>query len=195
MSAPTPTPPTPPYDPVIFVGEEEGQPLIVQLDRSFGRNYADPARPHAILIEFRLARVDGHGLPPQDDWPQLADLESALVRALATDDDDWRYVVRLYGVGLARFGFYAQRPAGTDRRVKLALASLPDLPSPARIRIQPDPTWSAYAQFFPADPATEGLPPSFRDDTPYDAPLSRSARTTPEDQPYRADDNQLHPAD
>ncbi len=175
----------------IYVGENEGNPLLVTLDRSHGQGASDPSRPWAIMVEFTLARVDSNALPPQEDWPSLERIEAALVVTLATDEDDWRYVARIYGEGTARFCFYARRSSAAAERVGRAIAGLEDLP-PHRVQVLPDPSWSAYAAFFPAE-ERERTPLSFRDEPPYAVEDQRPSRPPREEQPWRGEESQAHP--
>lgn len=206
-----------PQDWSIYVGESEGNPLLVMLDRTPAREAPDRSRPWAVMVELKVPRVDGNALPPQTDWPALEAIEAALVRDLATDEDDWRYVVRLYGEGLCRFCFYAPRSSAAPQRVSRALATLDDefaeFTEDHRTQVQSDPIWSAYRSFFPPDDAKGETAHggSFRDDPPYDptgAPTSARSGSEPsgtrrpwsgqprrEEQPYRGEDVQNHPDD
>lgn len=196
MSDEVPSPPgasLPPFDPMVFVGESEGAPLIVQLDRVWGRDYRDPARGNAVMVELRLPRVDGHGLPVAEDWPKLTAIESALIHELAQDDQAWKYVVRLYGESVARFCFYAGRTAGAERAVRSVMSEFPTWSAAARVVIQSDRDWSAYARFFPDDAASARVAPSFRDESPYDLGSPTRPRPPREEQPWRGEDKQAHP--
>jgi hypothetical protein len=181
---------------VVFVGESEGQPLIVQFDRIWGPGYSDRERGNAVMVEIALRQVDGHGLPVEADWPDLSAIESALVHEFAADENGWRYVVRLYGESLARFCFYAGRTAGAQRRVQAVMSAFPAYAEGTRVNIQSDKDWSAYARFFPDDqsnPATaHNIAPSFRDEPGY-SPSRQQHRTQRDDQPWRGEDRQSHP--
>lgn len=185
-----------PKDWLIHVGESEGNPLLIMLDRSPGRDFSDKSRQWAIMVELPLDRTDSNALPPQEEWPQLEAVESALVRDLATDEDDWRYVVRIYGEGVARYCFYAKRSAAAKERVARTLAEFG--PPPHRVSVQPDPTWSAYRSFFPEDEKDphEGVAPSFRDEpAPTTESTYRPRRFPRDDQPWRGEEHQAHPED
>lgn len=179
-------------DPIVYVGDSEGMPLLVTFERAYGKAYADRARQWAVTVELALPRVDGNGLPPRQDWPALEAIEAALVRDLATDGDDWKYVVRLYGEARARYCFYAPRSAHAAARVSRVLAELPDVPE-HRVQVQQDPKWTAYNSFFPGDegPTTA---PSFRDRPPYSVD-DRPPRPRRDDQPWRGEEQQSHPED
>lgn len=207
---------------LVYPGENEGHPLIVLLDREPGNRepfFHDKRRPWAILVELPLPRVDSNALPVPEDWPTLEAIEAALVRDLATDEDDWTYVVRTYGEGVCRFGFYARRSSAAEARIKRTLAEFdPEWHTPS-VKIFSDPKWAAYHSFFPEDqqpgptpPQTPtqtpthhrqpndlgGVAPSFRDDPdtgPSPSFRARSQFRPREDQPWRGDTPQVHPED
>jgi hypothetical protein len=179
----------------VHVGESEGQPLVVLLDHGPGRGFRDPAFPWAVMIELKLARVDGNGLPPQDDWGRLAEIEAVLIRELG---EDWRYVVRVYGEGVCRFGFYAPRNGGAEARVRSAMAEAGESESYRAVLVR-DAEWAGYAEFFPdqegGDGRLGGVAPSFRDDTGASSPPPPRrpwVKGVGEEQPFRGEDGQRH---
>lgn len=192
-------------DVVIYVGENDGAPLLVALDRSFGAGFADTQRPWAVMVEVRLARVDSNAMPLKEDFGVLEAFEAALLPHLTADGEatpaDWEYVLRTYGEGVARFGFYAGRNGGAERRVERAVgdamssvAGAEEVLGQTRVVLQRDPTWSAYAAFFPGDESKEhgGIAMSFRDDSPA-APRGGPAWKPREEQPWRGEESQKHP--
>lgn len=195
----------PPFDPLVFVGENEGQPLVVMLDQSFGRGFCDKSRGQAVMVEIRLERVDGNGLPPVADWPGLEEVEAALVKEFAETDDDWRFVARTYGEGVARYCFYGRKTSSAPARTARVLGDFPAAAAGHTVTIQADPTWAAYNAFFPGDergdargdaPGDDDFAPSFRDDD--GPPGGRAAPTKPyrrEEQPWRGEESQAHPED
>lgn len=147
---------------VIYVGEDEGSPLIIKLTTRFGPGYADPDRRWVVTASFPLDRFDGHGLPTADDFPLWDSLEAALAAEL-TGPDDWTPVVRIYGQATVRFGYYAPRSGGAESRVRHAAAALPpqlqQRLGPLSITVQPDPTWQAYHRFLDTHLAATNPPP------------------------------------
>jgi len=192
----------------VYAGESEGNPLVVKLDRRFGEGYGDRVRHWAVMVELGLPRVDGNGLPPVVDFAALEEVEAGLAGELAGDAEDWTYVVRTYGEGVVRFGFYAKRNGGAVARVERAVAGLPghlaEYVERCGTRLVSDPKWEAYGRYFTGEDGGERggerggeSGGSFRDNTPYDVGgagrASGRGKPVREDQPWRGEEQQAHP--
>lgn len=177
-------------NPTVFVGENEGQPVLVQLEQSFGKGHSDKSRGSAVTFEIALPRVDGNGLPPQEDWPALEVLEAAIVKEFAETEDDWRYVARTYGEGVVRFCLYGRKTSSAAGRLARVLAEFPAM-GEHRVTVQMDPAWAAYNAFFPGDEGKDDFAPSFRDDDV--APSSPRRPVMRDEQPWRGEESQAHP--
>jgi hypothetical protein len=186
---------------IVYVGESEGSPLVVKLDRRFGAGYFDPKRQWAVMMVVRLPRVDGNGLPPADDFPLLDRFETELVQQVASDPDDWVYVVRVMGEGVCRLCFYSPRSGGVAKRIERTLAEisgLDDFTPHCTVQVLQDPKWEAYGRFF-ADASDDlgGVAPSFRDESalPGSSVPPRPRRPQRDEQPWRGEETQTHPDD
>lgn len=191
----------------VFVGESEGMPLLIRLNRAWARDDADRGRPWAVTLVLRVARVDHVGLPAAASSEVWDELQRRLSQAL-TGDGEWAEVARLDGEGVIRLGFYAAHGGGAVRRAVRAWndlpASLRDLATQLSVSVQADPTWSAYARLreqseaadrrtaSPPGPTQAGLDVSpnsrrgrRRGETPW--------RSTSEEQPWRGEELQRHP--
>lgn len=128
----------------IAEGEDRGKALIFRIRNqppSFARKHE---YPHLVAISWYFDSPSETGMPADDVFQRMAQLENLLKSALEQRRQAFVTVV-VTGNGVREWQWYSRDPSETMRLVNEELADYD--PFPIQFTIQEDPGWDAYLRF------------------------------------------------
>ena len=138
-----------------YICQVDDAPASILVDLDLARTVPHEQYPFLGHISIPLQTPDKHGLPRQDEYERLGVLEDGLEIAL-TRSEQAVYAGRCASGGYFDFFYYLRTPENWERRVRDAMAGLPDYRWAAGT--QNDPDWEVYICFlFPDKYAMNGI--------------------------------------
>ena len=135
--------------------EVDGNPAAILVDLDLAEAAPHAAFPYMGHISVKACFPDRRGLPGQEEYERLGELEDALERAL-TVDDQAVYVGRSAVDGHCDFFFYLRNGEHLGARAGAVMAAYPEYAWESGW--QDDPGWQSYRSFlFPDDYALNGI--------------------------------------
>jgi hypothetical protein len=133
----------------------DGSPASILVDLDLAEGAPHAAFPYMGYISVTLRGPDEHGLPGQEEYERLGELEDALESAL-TADARAVYAGRSASAGHFDFFFYLRSGEGWGTRAGEIMAAFPEYAWESGQ--QDDPEWQGYISFlFPDDYAMNGI--------------------------------------
>jgi hypothetical protein len=128
----------------VATAEDNGKPLIVRIRNkppSFARK---DAFPHLLAVCWKYQSPNDQGMPSEDVFERMSQLESLLEPAFEEAQQAFLTVI-VTGNGVREWQWYAR---DTDEVMKLVNETLGEYePFPVQFIFQNDPEWQGYTRF------------------------------------------------
>ncbi|MCL1939857.1 MAG: DUF695 domain-containing protein [Desulfovibrionaceae bacterium] len=133
----------------------DGSPASILVDLDLAEGAPHAAFPYMGYISVKVCFPDEHGLPGQEEYERLGELEDALESAI-TADDQAVYAGRSASSGHFDFFFYLRSGEDWGTRAGEVMATFSEYAWESGR--QDDPEWQGYSSFlFPDDYAMNGI--------------------------------------
>ena len=138
-----------------YLCQVDGSPAAILVDLDLAKDAPDAAFPYMGYISVTLRSPDEQGLPKQEEYERLGEVEDALESVL-TADAQAVYAGRSALDGHFDFFFYLRRGEHWGSRAGEVMAAFPEYVWESGC--QDDPGWQSYTSFlFPDDYAMNGI--------------------------------------